>query len=64
MATMERTGPQARFKTFAGLVPVIEVDGRKIGQGERGPVTERLQGLYRALVERDIAERAAHRTAR
>lgn len=50
--------------TFAGLVPVSEVDGRIIGSGARGPVTERLQGLYRALVERDIAERAARRATR
>ncbi|HET7675923.1 MAG TPA: aminotransferase class IV [Gammaproteobacteria bacterium] len=38
--------------TFAGLVPVREVDGRAIGTGRRGPVIERLQGLYRELVAR------------
>lgn len=31
--------------TFAGLVPVIEVDGRKISDS-RGPMVERLQKLY------------------
>jgi branched-chain amino acid aminotransferase len=36
--------------TFGGIVPVAEVDGRRIGTGSRGPVTERLQGLYDALV--------------
>lgn len=36
--------------TFAGLAPVGEIDGRKIGSGERGPVTKRLQGLYLALI--------------
>ncbi|WP_394694042.1 aminotransferase class IV [Hyphobacterium sp.] len=36
--------------TFAGLVPVIEVDGRKISGG-RGPMVERLQALYRAKLE-------------
>jgi branched-chain amino acid aminotransferase len=35
--------------TFAGLVPVREVDGRVLGEGRRGPVVERLQGLYKAL---------------
>lgn len=36
--------------TFAGLVPVIEVDGRKISGG-RGPMVERLQALYRRKLE-------------
>jgi branched-chain amino acid aminotransferase len=37
--------------TFAGVVPVTEVDGRKLTQA-RGPVVERLQGLYRDLMDR------------
>ena len=41
--------------TFAGVVPVTEVDGRKLTEG-RGAMVERLQGLYRALVDRDVAE--------
>jgi branched-chain amino acid aminotransferase len=32
--------------TFAGLVPVTEVDGRQISEA-RGPMVERLQRLYR-----------------
>lgn len=32
--------------TFAGLVPVTEIDGRTIGDGGRGPITERLQAAY------------------
>jgi branched-chain amino acid aminotransferase len=43
--------------TFAGLVPVHTIDGRTIGTGERGPMVERLQGLYRELVARDVADR-------
>ncbi len=39
--------------TFAGLSPVGDIDGRTIGSGERGAVTERLQGFYRALVTRE-----------
>lgn len=42
--------------TFAGLTPVVEVDGRSIGTGERtdaadvsGPVTKRLRDIYKAL---------------
>ncbi len=44
--------------TFAGLVAVRAVDGRTIGSGER-PLTTRLSGLYRQLVERDVAAREA-----
>ena len=40
--------------TFAGIVPVREVDGRQLEC--RGPVVERLQKLYAARAERDIAE--------
>ena len=39
--------------TFAGLVPVREIDGRAIGEGPRGPMVERLQQLYRAMLERE-----------
>jgi branched-chain amino acid aminotransferase len=40
--------------TFAGVAPVIEVDGRQISDG-RGPMVARLQDLYRELIARDIA---------
>jgi branched-chain amino acid aminotransferase len=41
--------------TFAGIVPVTEIDGRRIGEGARGPLTRRLQELYAARVERECA---------
>ncbi|HEU5068471.1 MAG TPA: aminotransferase class IV [Sphingomicrobium sp.] len=40
--------------TFAGIVPVREVDGRKLIC--RGPIVERLQKLYAERVERDVQE--------
>src|SRR4051794_20591877 len=43
--------------TFAGVVPVRSVDGRTIGEGRRGPMVERLQHLYRELVDADVARR-------
>jgi branched-chain amino acid aminotransferase len=43
--------------TFAGVVPVRSVDGRTIGDVRRGPVVERIQGLYRELVDADVANR-------
>lgn len=39
--------------TFAGLVPVSEIDGRVIGNGKPGPVTQRLRTLYRQLIEEE-----------
>jgi branched-chain amino acid aminotransferase len=40
--------------TFAGIVPVREVDGRQLTC--RGPMVERLQQLYADRVERDVKE--------
>jgi branched-chain amino acid aminotransferase len=45
--------------TFAGVVPVRQVDGRRIGTGGRGPMVQRLQSLYAELVHNDVAGRAA-----
>ena len=39
--------------TFAGLAPVSEVDGRRVGDGQRGPMVESLQALYLELLERE-----------
>jgi branched-chain amino acid aminotransferase len=45
--------------TFAGLVPVHTVDGRRIGTGECGRTVRGLQELYRELVRDDVAGRRA-----
>jgi len=42
--------------TAAEVIPVTEVDGRKIGDGKPGPVTRRLIEAYRDLVEEDAPE--------
>ena len=36
--------------TFGGITPVVEVDGRRIGTGERGELTLRLTDLYAEAV--------------
>ena len=47
--------------TFAGLVPVTEVDGRVLGSSTIAgrPMIHRLQSLYRDLAQRDVAARGA-----
>ena len=41
--------------TFGAQTPVGEIDGRKIGDGQLGPVTKTIQGLYKALIQRETA---------
>ena len=40
--------------TFAGVIPVISVDGTTIGDGTRGPLTESLQGWYALDIESQV----------
>ncbi len=51
---VETYGAEEAFLTgtFGGQTPVAELDGRAYGDGTAGPVTRRLQGLYRELVAR------------
>ncbi len=37
--------------TFGAQTPVSTIDGRMIGTGELGPMTKRLRGLYKKLVD-------------
>ncbi|ANT60244.1 aminotransferase class IV [Salipiger sp. CCB-MM3] len=37
--------------TFGAQTPVSEIDGRRIGSGEMGPVTQRIRDLYMELVK-------------
>ena len=32
--------------TAAEVLPIRELDGRRIGNGHRGPITEKLQSMY------------------
>lgn len=45
--------------TFAGLIPVDEVDGRRIGAGGRGPATVALQQAYHEHVAHHYGEAGA-----
>jgi branched-chain amino acid aminotransferase len=42
--------------TFGGLTPVINVDGRTIGAGTIGPMTQRLRGLYHDAIHEWVAQ--------
>lgn len=41
--------------TFGAQTPISEIDGRKIGTGDMGPVTKKLRELYKALIEEECA---------
>ena len=41
--------------TFGAQTPVIEIDGRTIGDGGPGPLATRIRGLYKGLVAQDVA---------
>ena len=36
--------------TFGAQTPVNTIDGRTIGTGEMGPITQRIRSLYKELV--------------
>ena len=45
--------------TAAEVLPIRELDGRVIGEGKRGPVTEKLQAMYFDAVKGKSAEHGA-----
>jgi branched-chain amino acid aminotransferase len=48
--------------TAAEVTPIREVDGRQIGAGRRGPITEKLQTAYFDLVTGKTDAHAEWRT--
>ena len=52
---MDTYGAQEAFLTgtFGAQTPVGEIDGRMIGTGKLGPVTEKIQTLYRYLIAKE-----------
>jgi D-alanine transaminase len=55
IAILERSFPpdeayaasEAFISSATGIYPVIVIDGRRVGEGVPGPVTRRVQELYR-----------------
>lgn len=41
--------------TFGAQTPAGEIDGRVIGSGQMGPMTERIRALYKGLIEKECA---------
>ncbi len=52
---VETYGAEEAFLTgtFGAQTPVGEIDGRVLGDGEQGPITARIQELYKALIQRE-----------
>ncbi|MBM3492406.1 MAG: aminotransferase class IV [Alphaproteobacteria bacterium] len=44
--------------TFGGLTPVIEIDGRRIGEGRPGPITARLAEWHARAIAEDCGQAA------
>lgn len=40
--------------TFGGLTPVTKIDGRTIGNGKFGSITQKLSDLYNQLIEEEV----------
>ncbi|MEC9196412.1 MAG: D-amino acid aminotransferase [Pseudomonadota bacterium] len=40
--------------TFGAQTPVGNIDGRQIGTGQMGPMTERIRTLYKALITQEV----------
>ena len=49
--------------TAAEVLPIRELDGRQIGEGKRGPITEKLQSMYFDAVKGKLAEHQEWLTA-
>jgi branched-chain amino acid aminotransferase len=53
--TLERAEEVFITSSIREIVPITRVDGRRVGNGRPGRLTERLQSLFGARVERDVA---------
>ena len=40
--------------TFGGVTPVTYIDGKKIGEGDFGPMSKKLSDLYEHLILKEI----------
>ncbi|PLS14897.1 D-amino-acid transaminase [Bacillus sp. M6-12] len=45
--------------TTTEVMPIVEIDGKKIGNGAPGPVTRQLQSLFKAEIEKQCGQTAA-----
>jgi len=56
---MQAYGAEEAFVTgtFAGLTPVVDIDGRSIGEGKRGEMVDHLQALYLQMIEQECREK-------
>lgn len=45
--------------TFGGVTPVTKIDGRTIGEGNYGPMSQNLSSLYEALIHSEVEKEKA-----
>jgi len=62
----EAYGAEEAFLTgsFGAQTPVAEIDGKQIGTGGAGPLTQRIRALYRDLIAQDVAQQKRQRLSR
>lgn len=46
--------------TFGGLTPVINIDGKMIGNGKYGSFTQKLSALYQELIDEEVKKAKKH----
>jgi branched-chain amino acid aminotransferase len=57
---MLHTADEAFFSgTVAEVTPIRSVDGKPVGSGTRGPITQRIQERYFAIARGDSEDRHA-----
>jgi D-alanine transaminase len=54
-ASLDATQEALILSSTVEIVPVVEIDGKKVGTGKPGPHTRRLQEAFRILVRQDKA---------
>lgn len=54
-----RSAREAFISSATGVLPVVAIDGHRIGEGEPGPLTRRVQELYIDMSARRAAEHGA-----
>lgn len=58
-AEMSKASEAFITSTSNFVMPVVEIDGKKVGDGKPGAITKRLMEIYDAHLDREVGERCA-----